>query len=648
MRRLSAALAIAVLAALLLPLCVSAETGYIPHEDPNAVIDELNQDAILLYYAQILMRIDQGDYTGAVEMLDKLKFAHIPEAQRQLLEKYSGLIGQLPDTVPACRNLLDAIMPLIAQYRLTEAQEKLDSTKLVIEQLSLTLADIEKDTENIGDAFGVFSSPSESLLNISFGALQNSIGLINEIEDKTSNLQTLINNKLAASTNRQKTTLTLEISPASAYVGDNITVSGSLSANTSRLAGKNISISLDGKIIATATTNSSGRYAASIQLPYKYASSMQARALYIPTGNDSSKYLPAVSPIQNISLKFYQSAIKINAPAEIYPGRSAVFNGTVSWEQPNGIAARKISIYLDGDLLGTVSAGTGTFEVKPTLNLNESPGKHTIRAEIAPDKRYAGASDEKTVAVSKAPIHIEVNAPSLFVLPGNISITGKITSDLPMKGGTAAIDFGGKSTTVAIQDNGEFSANLNLGLAQGFGGSQDLTVTVYPAEPWNAASTVKTGIFVLNAANLAGISLCLVAGATIGTVTYTRRRRRMPLSETTLHPIAPAAEKITEISTAAALQPGSGEPRERLLNAYVRAKDIVQKASAMKMEPQMTMREFSRAIDTKGIAAAADFARLTRMAEKALYSPYEFGETEAAAAEELLAAIMEAGKNAAA
>jgi hypothetical protein len=644
MRRLSAALAIAVLAALLLPLCVSAETGYIPHEDPNAAIDELNQDAILLYYAQILMQIDQGDYASAVKMLDKLKFAHIPDAQRQLLEKYSGLIGELPDSISSSRELLNLATSLIAQYRLTEAGETLDEADGLVDQLSIYLSDIDKDTEKIGSAFDVFTAPNGSSLNISYTTLVNSVGQIWKIEDEITNLRGLLKSNLTAALakNLQQTNLTIALSPSSAYVGDNITVSGSLSAKTSGLSGRNISILLDGRIVAATITEPGGRYTASIQLPYKYVSSMTVRALYIPAGSDLNKYLPAVSPIRNISVLFYKSTIKINPPETIYLGLPATLNGSVTWEQPNGIAARNISIYLDDNLLGTISTGIGTFKLKTAINLNESLGKHTIRAVIADSGRYAGAAYETNVTVSKAPLRIDVNAPSFLVLPGKISITGKVTSDLPFKGGTAVIYFGGKSATVDIQDNGEFSTNLSTGVTQGLLGSQELTVTVNPVEPWNAASTIKVRIFVLNAVNLTGISLCLVAGATIGTVTYTRRKRRRPFRKPVQGQAAPAAiEKILSTTPAAALQPGSGEPRERLLNIYVRAKDIIEKASAMKMEPHMTMREFSRAIEKRGIAASGNFTKLTSMAERGRYSQHEVENVEAADAEKLLSAIVE-------
>ena len=640
MRRLSAALAIAVLAALLLPLCVSADTGRIPHEDPNAVSNEVNQNAVLLYYTQMFMQVDQGDYASAIKMLGKLDFAHMTDSQRQLLAKYSGLLQRLPDTISSYRNMSDTIMSLIAQYRLTEAQEKLDNAKLLVEQLNQIPVDIAKDTENIGNAFGISSSQLNSLLNTSYGALQNSIGQINEIANNASYLQNLINETLATTT-RQGTNLTLEISSASAYVGDTITVSGSLSTKISKLTGKNISITLDERAVTTAITDSGGGYTASIQLHYENVSNMSVRALYMPIGSDLNKYLPAVSPIQNISVKFYQSAIEINPPKEIYPGLPAVFNGSVNWEQPNDFATRNISIYLDNDLLGTTSTGVGAFEIKTTIGLNESLGTHKISAVLAPSGRYANASAEKALDVAPAPLRVEVDAPSFIITPGKISITGKVTSELPMQGGNASINCGGQSTTVEIRDNGDFSANLSFGIEGRLLGPSDLTVKVNPVEPWNAASTIKTNIFIFNTVNIATISLCLVAGVTVGTMTYARRKRRRPLKGPTRRPIATTTEKVLATTPAVTLQPGSGEPRERLLNAYTRARSVIEKASATKMEPHVTMREFAAATQKKGIVSAGNFTKLTSMAEKGQYSSHEIEGAEATAAEELLSAIVE-------
>jgi hypothetical protein len=165
---------------------------------------------------------------------------------------------------------------------------------------------------------------------------------------------------------------------------------------------------------------------------------------------------------------------------------------------------------------------------------------------------------------------------------------------------------------------------------------------VKPVEPWNGVATVKVKIFVLNAVNLATIALCLALVATVGTVTYKKKKRRLTVEKPILHPVAPdTIAKILESTPISTLQPGSGEPRERLLNAYARAKNIIEKASAMKLEPHMTMREFSRAIEKKGIAAAGNFATMTGMAEVALYSPHATESPEAAKAEELLSMIAE-------
>ncbi len=638
------------LAALLLPLCVSAEPSRIPHEDPNAVIDELNQDAILLYYAQILMKIDQGDYASAVKMLDRLKFAHLPEQQRKLLERYSGLIGKLPDSISSSRELLSLATSLIAQYRITEAGETLDEADGVIDQLSIYLSNIDKDTENIGDAFSVFTAPNGSSLNISYSTLVNSVGQIWEIEDEITNLRGLLKSNLASALakNLQKTILTIELTPSSAYVGDNITVYGSLSTNTSRLTGRNISVLLDGKIIATAATDPGGRYMASIQLPYKYVSNMPVRALYIPTGSDLTKYLPAVSPLKNASSLFYQSVIELGAQDEVYLGLPAVFSGTASWEQSGNMSSRSIEIYLDNELLKTVAGGVGVFAVETTIGIDVSLGEHTVRAVIADSGRYVGAADEKTVSVSKAPLRVDVKAPSFLVVPGKISITGKVTSDLPLKGGTAVIDFGGKSTTVDIQNNGEFSAQLNLGLAQGLIGSQTLTVTVYPVEPWNDTTAVTVRVFVLNAVNLFALVLGLALGTALGAVTYTRRKRRRPLKKTFHHKEAPAAGKLTPVPLEDEVQTESQGNKERLLQAYTKAVRVMEKKYSIKMEPHMTMREFSSTVRSKLPGAGEGFYKLTMLAEKALYSPHETEAADAAAAAELLSTIVKAGKNAAA
>jgi hypothetical protein len=278
--------------------------------------------------------------------------------------------------------------------------------------------------------------------------------------------------------------------------------------------------------------------------------------------------------------------------------------------------------------------------MEPTIGINTSLGQHNISVLVSSDGRYAGASYENTITVTRALPDIDIKAPTFVILPSKINITGNISSELPMEGGVVSIDFGGKSTEVAIQDDGRFSANLSIGLAWGLSGSSDLTVKVNPTELWNSATEVKIKIFSLNVINIAALVFCIAIVSVLATVTYTRKKRRIPASELKQHMAELKTDKAASLATAAQHRIVLEGSKGQLLKAYVKAVRVIEKEASVKMEPNMTMREFLTAVKPKLHKAGENFASLTAMAEKALYSPHETLASEAAAAERLASTVM--------
>jgi hypothetical protein len=475
--------------------------------------------------------------------------------------------------------------------------------------------------------------------------LQNNINMMRDIKAEATDMQALLDADIADiyAGNLKATTLTLALSSTAAYVGDSVSVSGTLSSQGKSLSKKTIKILVDGVNASVGTTNSKGKFNISVFLPYNYIATMPVMAQYTPAGKDLNKYLPAISPTENITAYFYQTQIELNTPKEGYPGIPLAVHCEVLSEQPDGSDSRSVEIYLDDSLLGAALTTAGVFNMEPTIGINTSLGQHNISAIVSPDGRYAGASYENTITVTRALPDIDIKAPTFIILPSKINITGNISSELPMEGGMVSIDFAGKSTEVDIQDDGKFSANLSMGFDWRLSGSRELTVQVNPAEPWNSATEVKVKIFSLNVINIAALVFCIATVSVLGTVVYTSKRKRIPVSE----PRQPEAVARTDepISCAVAKPAIVLEGNKaKLLDAYARTARVIEKKYSVKMGPDMTMREFLMAVKPKLHNMGDSFASLTAMAEKALYSQHVTEASEAAAAEGLASTIREAIK----
>jgi hypothetical protein len=89
--------------------------------------------------------------------------------------------------------------------------------------------------------------------------------------------------KLASSSSAMNTTLTINLTSGSATVGSTIMAYGRLTLpNGTGLGGQLILVTVNGRVIASAVTNSTGFYTVNITLPYIYVNETSVKALFIP------------------------------------------------------------------------------------------------------------------------------------------------------------------------------------------------------------------------------------------------------------------------------------------------------------------------------------------------------------------------------
>jgi len=135
------------------------------------------------------------------------------------------------------------------------------------------------------------------------------------------------------------------------------------------------------------------------------------------------------------------------------------------------------------------------------------------------------------------------------------------------------------------------------------------------------------------------LGLVSAAFVSVGVVLYTRRRgrpgrREIEAMETSLPLPEPTEIPLRDLE-------GPEGARDRILKAYVEAVGVAEKATEVSMKPYMTLREFLREILPELDGAAEAFVELTRLSERALYSPYAPGEDEAMQAESLVLTVKE-------
>ena len=636
MKRLLAALAIVCLLAT--PAACSPGYGqpaYRPHQDPATAQELADPVALLLFYGSALDLAAIGQYQDGQSLLDELKEANIPGELGFIIDRFNALGQQLFTALANLESLLDEASSLLAENNIGDAEQKLDRAGQLVDDTRLILEELGLAIDVLGDSLGAVAELASSELEPVYERLSQILGRLNQLVDKLEQLrQGLVRDTNQAEAVLIPTELSLSVTPASLFVGDDITVSGQLTAGLSGLGGRGLTLLLDNEPITT-TTDPDGSFSTSLTIPHNYVTTMTLRALYAPSGSDNNTYTASSSPPVVISTRFYSSQIEVSVPEDIHPGLPATISGQLS--STGGAIERTLRLFLDNRLIAEDTI-RDDFTIQFTPSPELTSGRYSLTLEVASQGRYLGTSKSLDINISMIPVQADIQTPQLIILPESINIRGRVYhSDGSLEDAELRLTFGDSVTTARTSSLGSFNATLEAPLDLLLFGPQQLTVTLEPVEPWYAPLELEIQIIIINPAL---IGLMLVAFLSAGLLTYRRRTK------------APAGPKGATSPRAGFQQPSPARPRPRrryelkgirgrILLAYLQALAAVEKTTGTSLAPQTTLREFLGAATPFLAAALGAFNELTTLAEVAMYSSHQPDPNTAARADRLANAIKE-------
>jgi hypothetical protein len=532
--------------------------------------------------------------------------------------------------------ILDEASTLLAEYQINEAKQKLDDAEVAIHDTLLLVEDIEAATNTVGEKLGILAAPAGSRIRLAYERLEENLQRLRQLTDELNQLrESLTEKREIQAVELIPTELSLSITPASVFVGDSITASGRLTGDGSPMANRNLTLLLDNEPLVI-TTDLDGWYAANITIPYKYVSTMTLNAVYAPAGHDIGTYLACKSPLAVVNTSFYPTLLEVSSPEAGHPGLPVTINGQIS--STDGTVDRIIKVLLDNTLLAE-EVIRGEFSLQVTVPQEVSTGEHILTVVATPQWCYSGASKSLTIDISRLPIQADIRLPLLSVVPASIQVRGKVYHRLgPLEDAQVSLTFRESTTTVKTSTDGSFSATIEAPLDLSLIGPQELTITVEPVEPWYAPLQIKRWIFTINPAN---IGLMLIGFISLGVLAYTRVRAR---------PVRPREEAVIPEAKLRELPAVAPPPRHkyeftgirgRVLSAYLKGLEAVERVTGVSMAPHTTLREFLKAATSQLPTAIKPFTELTTIAEIALYSAHGLDEDTATRAEQLALIIKE-------
>ena len=642
MRFRAAALIWVIAAAFLLPCTVvSAEPAFVPHEDPFAAQSVMDSYSFLSEYADVLSLAASEQYANASSLAEQLSHITVPEDLSYVINRYNNITQELIGVLADLKNTLDSASSLLNQNRLGEASQALDHAGVLVARAQILLGDLQDATTTLSQRLGVFAAPAESKIRQVYDTLQGLLQRLNELIDRYHALLQSIDKQAEdiRAKDLKPTQLTLNLNPSNVIVGGAVTASGALSTGAQILPNRIVQLFLDGTQVATANTDSNGNYHAVLNIPYRYVHAMAAQALYTPLSGDKEVYLGALSPTVSINVMFYDTKLNVIAPDVAYPGLAYTVSGTVTSQDGTPLNQREVRVLFDGVAVGEVKTdSSGLFSIQSTVSAQTKTGAHILTVAVDPEGIYAGTSQRRTLTVAKIASTVSVHAPSFVFLPAGVQISGIVGSvSGPLNNAKVTLEFANISTVVRTLEDGTFNSTMNIPLSTVFAGSQNVEVTVEPAEPWQALAQTKVSVFVLNSISIAFTG---VASFSIVVVLYARfvsskpkkseRKIEVPDDNSAL----PLNTGIVGATVSVKAEFRFEGVKGKVLEAYVKALRSVESVTGSVLSANMTLREFLYEAEPKLGNAVSSFTELTVLAERTLYSPHVPEAQDVAKAEE--------------
>jgi len=622
----------------------------LPQENPDTAVVFFNGVSLFQFYTGILDLVILKNQADVLVNIQKTPFANIPPTLNDTINNFAGSAQNICSRMLELDAGVNEINTLLQQSRFDEAAPLNNQALRTLSQAEGDLGTIETEVRNTLAQFQVAAAANGSPITTAYSAASDRIQKLNDMLLLYRTILTGQQNEILNKKSLQSPLLTLNVTPAQAFVGDTINIEGTLKADNNPLAGREISILLNGTQSIKFKTDSQGNFRVALQVPYWYVSVIQIQALYYPQNTDAGVYRAALSTITPLQVLFYKAKLVLTTDAKIYPGRPFVISGRLDYGADPIPPSREIEISLDNVPLSE-SEITGNFTENIPLPADMKTGKHLINVSVLASGRFAPVLADTTLNVVKAVPVITAKMPSAALIPGNFVINGKLDSETgPVAGAQITISFEGNKITATSGTNGTFTASFKKNWGFGLFGAQTLDFGVIPQEPWLTTATASYKIMIVYLVN------CCIFFFILGLLSIvlprslkfkTRENRQSQLSPETLL----TADKLPQASQIevnkrimADNERAIKEYDDGIFYWYRIVLQLVQKISGVLIKPNQTLREYVTATGKATGPAARYLVEFTRMIEKALYSSHKTSDDDVKTGERLAHSVQESLK----
>ena len=569
--------------------------------DPaTAPVDPAYGQGLYVFYGSIVAALSGGNYSAAKALIAQTSFIHIPPEILDAVNSFNGLVNSTSNLFTVINSQLINASGYISTGRIELARSNLTGAVSNLRVANQTLTQLFSAEPQLAAMAGIPSS----LLSQKLQPLETVYKGDSAQADRLLAVVTGL-------TKFEATATTLAVGQSTIEVGSNVTVSGELTGPSGApLASRNVTIFFQGKPIGTTPTDGAGRYSAQLPTPFFYQQNASMFASFLPAGNDSLVYAPSTSPPVNVTVSFVTPAVSFAAPDTVYAGQPFTINGTLSLA---GAPLKGYTVTLSGfreTALGpllTADALTGpdgSFSVTLTPPTSIEGGSYPLSLKTSSDLDIGPAVISFHVDLVKETPAVTSSVPGLALAGLPITISGTASVNGTGVAGAQVLNTSPSPTVDAkTSSSGAFSFTVIPPLTTA-NGAWAYTVEVYPAQTWITPAPLNVSVFVINPLVL------IFPASSLGLLGLVVRRRRPPA-------MAPAQALVRAVEAT----PKKPKPHitTGLPGVYFEAVGLVERATAVPLLPQATIREYLGQV--RGVLKGFEhFRYISSELEKHLYA----------------------------
>ncbi|MDE1858860.1 MAG: hypothetical protein KGI26_07330, partial [Thaumarchaeota archaeon] len=289
------------------------------------------------------------------------------------------------------------------------------------------------------------------------------------------------------------------------------------------------------------------------------------------------------SPLVNVTVSFVTPAVSLAAPNPAYAGQPFTVNGTLSLA---GAPLKGYTVTLSGfraTALGPLLAAEaltgpdGSFSVTLTPPTNIGGGSYPLSLETSSKLNIGPAVILLRVDLVKEIPAVTSSIPGFALAGLPITISGTASVNGTSVAGAQVLNTSPSPTVDAkTSPSGAFTFTVTPPLTTA-NGPWAYTVEVYPSQSWITPAPINVSVFVINPLVL------IFPASSLGLLALVVRRRRPP-AMSPMKALVRAEEAAAE------------KPRPHITGGlpgiYFEAVGLVEKATAVSLLPQATIREY--------------------------------------------------------